>query len=179
MHSDLLPFSTPVSVRQSEIFLSKLNFYSTECLCTSLHGSVSLVATIGEWRTRKYMQGKSLGFTEVLYLRSSHGSLWSPQLSYLECVRTSIYSSVQVVHQISVPRFCRESSVGIATGYGLEGRRVVIRAPVETRISLITVVQTDSGALLSNGHQGLFHGGNAAGAWHWPPTSAEVNNTWI
>jgi hypothetical protein len=56
----------------------------------------------------------------------------------------------------------RDSLVGIATGYGLEDRGVGIRVPVVSRISLLHVVQTDSGAYPSSysmGNGGSFPGG--------------------
>jgi hypothetical protein len=51
----------------------------------------------------------------------------------------------------------RESAVGIATGYGMDGRRVGVRVPVGTRLfSPLNVVQTGTGDYLP--------GGKAAGA---------------
>jgi hypothetical protein len=41
----------------------------------------------------------------------------------------------------------RDIAVGIATGYGLDGRSVGIRAPVGARISPFHVVKTGYGAL--------------------------------
>jgi hypothetical protein len=40
----------------------------------------------------------------------------------------------------------RDSAVGIATGYGLDDRGVGIRVPFGSRIFLLYLVQTDSGA---------------------------------
>jgi hypothetical protein len=61
----------------------------------------------------------------------------------------------------------RDSVVGIATGYGLDGRGVGVRVPVRSRIFLLHVVQTDSeihptSYLLGTG--GAFPGAKAAGA---------------
>jgi hypothetical protein len=39
-----------------------------------------------------------------------------------------------------------DSVVGIATGYGLDDRGVGVRVPVRSRISLLHVIQTGSGA---------------------------------
>jgi hypothetical protein len=57
--------------------------------------------------------------------------------------------------------------VGIATGYGLDGRGVGFRVPVRTRFFFFHVVQTGSGAHPASypiGTGGSFHGGEAAGA---------------
>jgi hypothetical protein len=58
-------------------------------------------------------------------------------------------------------------SVGIATGYGLDDRRVGVRLPVGSRI-------------LSNGYRRSCPGDKAAReADHSPPASAEVKKMWI
>jgi hypothetical protein len=80
--------------------------------------------------------------------------------------------------------FIRDSSVGIATGYGLDDRGGGIRVPVGTRIlSFPRRPQRHSGPpnLLTNGYQVLFPGGKRSGreADHSPPTSAEVKKIWI
>jgi hypothetical protein len=69
--------------------------------------------------------------------------------------------------------FTRESAVGIATGYGLDGRGVAVRVPVGAIYSLLHVFQTGSGAhpaFYTVGTGGSFAGGIAAGAWSWPLT---------
>jgi hypothetical protein len=75
----------------------------------------------------------------------------------------------------------RDSSLGIATGYGLDDREVGVRIPVGLRFSLLHV-ETGSGAHPTSypiGTGGSFPGGKAAGAWSWPPTSAEVKKMWV
>jgi hypothetical protein len=60
----------------------------------------------------------------------------------------------------------RDSSVGIATGYGLDDRGAGVRVPVESRIFLLHVVQTGSGvhpASCPMGTGGSFPGGKTAG----------------
>jgi hypothetical protein len=55
----------------------------------------------------------------------------------------------------------------MATAYGLDGRGIGVRVPVEAKFFLLHVVQTGSGAppsLISIGYWGLFPGGKAAGA---------------
>jgi hypothetical protein len=60
----------------------------------------------------------------------------------------------------------RDSSVGIATGYGLDDREAGVRVPVRSRI-FTSPCRPDrlcgSPNLLSNGYRGLFPGGKAAG----------------
>jgi hypothetical protein len=61
----------------------------------------------------------------------------------------------------------RDSSVGIVTGYGLDGRGVGVRVPVGARFSPLRVVQTGSEAHPTSytmGTGGSFPGGKAAGA---------------
>jgi hypothetical protein len=74
----------------------------------------------------------------------------------------------------------RDSSVGIATGYGLEGREVGVRVPVRSRIFFSPAIgptqppiQWVSEAVSS----GIKRPGREAD--HSPPTSAEVKKTWI
>jgi hypothetical protein len=68
----------------------------------------------------------------------------------------------------------RVSSVGIATGYGLEDRGVGVRAPVGLRISTSPY---RAGRLLGPrnpiaiGYWRSFDGGRAVGAWVWPLTT--------
>jgi hypothetical protein len=67
-----------------------------------------------------------------------------------------------------------DSAVGIATGYGLDGRGVGVRVPVGQDFCLFRVIQTGSGAHPASypiGTGGSFPGGKAAGAWSWPLTS--------
>jgi hypothetical protein len=73
--------------------------------------------------------------------------------------------------------FCgesRDSSVGIATGYGLDDRDVGVRVPVGSRIfSPLRRPDRLWGHLTSYpiGTQGYFRGGKTAGAWSWPLAS--------
>jgi hypothetical protein len=58
----------------------------------------------------------------------------------------------------------RDSVVGVATGYGLDDRRLGVRVPVGSRFSLLHVVQTDSGAhrtFYPMGTEGLFPRGQS------------------
>jgi hypothetical protein len=75
----------------------------------------------------------------------------------------------------------RDSAVGIATGYGLDGRRDAVRATVRARFFSSPLRLRAHPASYSMGTGGSFPGSKAAGpeADHSPPTSAEVKNTWI
>jgi hypothetical protein len=73
-------------------------------------------------------------------------------------------------------------SVGIATGYELDGRGNGVRVPVGARLSFLHVVQTGSQAHPASSPmdtEGSFLGGKAPTADHSSATSAEVKNTWI
>jgi hypothetical protein len=69
----------------------------------------------------------------------------------------------------------RDSSVGIALGYGLEDRGSKVRFPVGAgNFSLHNSVQKGSGAHPASypmGTRGSFPEGKTAGAWSWPLTS--------
>jgi hypothetical protein len=74
--------------------------------------------------------------------------------------------------------------VGIATGYGLDDRRVGVRVPVGSRI-FSSPCRADRfwgpPSLLSNRYRGSFPGIKRPGreANHSPPASAEVKKIWI
>jgi hypothetical protein len=78
----------------------------------------------------------------------------------------------------------RDSSVGIATGYGLDDQGVAFRVPVGSRI-FSSRRRPDRlwgpPSLLSNGYRVFFPGLKRPGREddHSPPTSVEVKNTWI
>jgi hypothetical protein len=82
--------------------------------------------------------------------------------------------------------FSRGSSVDIATGYGLDEWAVGVRGPVRQRIFTSPYRPDqpwDPSNLLSSGYRGrgLSPGGKRQGleAYHSPPSSVEVNRTWI
>jgi hypothetical protein len=79
--------------------------------------------------------------------------------------------------------YYRDSSVGIALGYGLDDRGSRVRFLAGTgNFSLHHRVQNGSGAhpaCYPMRTRGCFPGGKAAGAWSWPvPSSAEVKE-WV
>jgi hypothetical protein len=58
----------------------------------------------------------------------------------------------------------QDSAVGIATSYGLDDRRIVVRVPVPTRFSPLHVVQTGAhSASCPMSTVGSFSGGKAGG----------------
>jgi hypothetical protein len=77
-----------------------------------------------------------------------------------------------------------DSSVGIATGYGLDGREVGVRVLVRSKM-FSSPRHPDQfwgpPSLLFNGYRGFSPGIKRPGreADHSPPTSANVKNTWI
>jgi hypothetical protein len=76
----------------------------------------------------------------------------------------SLFESVTILTELQTGR---DSAVGIATGYGLDDRRVGVRVPVEARI-FSSPCRPDRlwgpPILVSNGYQGSFPGGKAARA---------------
>jgi hypothetical protein len=56
-------------------------------------------------------------------------------------------------------RWSQNSSVGIATGYGLDERRAGVRVPVGSRIFSTAFILILGPSLLSNGYRGLFRWG--------------------
>jgi hypothetical protein len=77
-----------------------------------------------------------------------------------------------------------DSVVGIASGYGLDGRGVGVRVPVGHEFSLFHVVQTGSGihpSYYPTDTGGSFPEGKAQGREtdRSPPTSSEVKEIWI
>jgi hypothetical protein len=79
----------------------------------------------------------------------------------------------------------QDSTVDIATGYGLDKQKVGVQVLVGTRF-FSSPCHPDwlcgPSSLLSNGHQGFFPWGVKlleCEAEHSPATSAKVKNTWI
>jgi hypothetical protein len=95
---------------------------------------------------------------------------------------------IKILFQTSIKRLCgldsagslygpksRDSSVGIATGYGLDDRGSTVRFPAGAgNFSLHHRVQNGSGAHIASypmGTRSSFREGKTAGAWSWPLTS--------
>jgi hypothetical protein len=102
--------------------------------------------------------------------------LWTLSTSLFEKFTVcSLYSYTQILEYLIRSSMCkfesRDSSVGIATGYGLNAR---VRFPAVKDFSLLHSIQTDSGAHPASypmGTGGSFPGGKAGEAWSWPLAS--------
>jgi hypothetical protein len=85
-------------------------------------------------------------------------------------INFTIMLIMQIMYKV---KRSRDSSVGIATGHGLDGRGVWVRVPVGSRI-FSSPRRPDRlwgpPNILSNGYRDSFLGGKAAGAWSWPLT---------
>jgi hypothetical protein len=64
----------------------------------------------------------------------------------------------------------RDSSVGIATSYGLDDRIFGVRFPAGPSSSPCSDWLRGPSGLLSNGYQGSFTGVKMSGVWNWPLT---------
>jgi hypothetical protein len=113
-------------------------------------------------------------------LRLEYSPPWKPQISHM--TYTLLFRTV--VHNIRMRtplkdacaiKQSRDSSGGIALGYGLDDRGSRVRFPAGAgNFSLHHRVQNGSGAHPASyplGTRGSFLGGKAAGAWSWPITS--------
>jgi hypothetical protein len=74
------------------------------------------------------------------------------------------------------------SAVGIATGYGLDGRGSILGRDKTCLFSTASRIALGPSSLLPNGYRGALSPGvkrPGREADNSPPTSAEVKNTWI
>jgi hypothetical protein len=112
---------------------------------------------------------------------SSH-SLHCPNITQLLVTQ---YHKLQIFSCACAFRTSRDSSVGVVTGYGQDGRWVGVRVSVGARIFSSPRLPDRSwgpSSLLSNGYRRLFPPGvkrPGRQADRSPPTSAEVKNMWI
>jgi hypothetical protein len=149
-----------------------------------------------------YDEGKSWTYTFVVIeiqfaRRCPHVQNTNADFLIINCSLHCILPQrceTQVWHQYYVsghyPSSClylrsRDSVVGIATGYGLDDRRLGVRVPVQSRM-FSSSRRPDRlwgpPNLLSNGYRGFFPRGVRAArreADHSPPASAEVKKMWI
>jgi hypothetical protein len=112
-----------------------------------------------------------------------HHSLFSLRIPFLGTTRFGITGIFRFTGCYGCGS--RDSSVGIATGYGLDDQGGAgVRVPVGEKFSLLHIVQTGSGVHPTSykmGTVGTFPGLKRQGreADHSPPTSAEVKKMWI
>jgi hypothetical protein len=125
-----------------------------------------------------------------IYAASAWG--YTGRSSYVSCVwrypsevAATLFSIHELEEALSLTEEGPDSTVDIATGYGLDGRGVRVRVPAGTRF-FSSPHRPDRLwgplSLLSNGCRGdLSPGVKRPGrqADHWPSTSAEVKNTWV
>jgi hypothetical protein len=94
-------------------------------------------------------------------------------LKWLENI-ASLLQKLRIYGELPISVVCRDSSVGIVLGYGLDDRGYKVRFPAGAEsFSLHHRVQNCSGTHLSSypmGTRGSFPGGKEAGAWIWPLT---------
>jgi hypothetical protein len=106
-----------------------------------------------------------------ILLLSSTFYLTRPSLTVLfDCA-----NNIRKVNFLQPPvvMWSQDSSVGVATGYGLEDGGVGVRVPVGQEFSLLHVVQIGSGVHSTSytmGTRGSFLGGKVVGARSWPLT---------
>jgi hypothetical protein len=116
---------------------------------------------------------------------SSDTDMWMKQ----EPIFVSTFTAEVVVHLVTyswmiVQDGSRDSSIGIATGYGLDGRGIWVRVPVGTRFPLFTSSRPVLGPIHPRiqwvqrvlSQRVKFPGREAD---HSSPASNEVKNTWI
>jgi hypothetical protein len=109
------------------------------------------------------------------------------EFSVARCQRVTDLVLVLVAVVIIMPCYCcyygsRDSTVGMPTCYGLDGRGVGVRVPVEVWFFSSLRHPDRFGFLRSqlNGYQGSFSVVKAAGTWSGPfLSSVEVKNTQI
>jgi hypothetical protein len=90
------------------------------------------------------------------------------------CLTPRRTGRLTVCRNITLTLTIRDSTVCIATGYGLDGRVVGVRVSVGSRIfcsSLRPYRLWGSSGLLYKGHRSFFGGSKVAEAWSWPLTS--------
>jgi hypothetical protein len=101
---------------------------------------------------------------------------WRTFINYFISIRFNIISFLSIGS--------RDSVVGIATGYGLDDQEVGVRVPVGSRVFSSPHRPHrlwGPPSILSNGYRGFSWGVKRPRREvdHSPPTSAEVNKTWI
>jgi hypothetical protein len=106
----------------------------------------------------------------TFYVRRSDGEQWPRIVGYFEALEFTARS--------------RDSSVGIATSYGLDDRGSDFESRWSQELSLLQIVETDYEVHPTSypmGTGGSFPGGKRPGREvdHSPPTSAEVKKMWI
>jgi hypothetical protein len=121
------------------------------------------------------------GYSSV-YIHRVHVHVQLPQWEMLNRCEQQYHVVTLFQFGIYLKRFCkflftesRDSSVGIAMGYGLDDRGSRVRFPAGAgNFSLHHRVQNGSGvhpAPYPMGTRGSFPGSKAAGSWSWPLTS--------
>jgi hypothetical protein len=128
-------------------------------------------------QTRTWGKGRCLTTLGVILFVA--GGTWTISKMKMETESKTLWRWLFNKNIMFLDIIHRDSSVGIATGYGLDDRGVGVRVSVRSNFSLLHVVQTGSGvhpASYPIGTKDSFPGVKRPGreADHSPPTSAEV-----
>jgi len=139
------------------------------------------------WRknavTNRVEQRRSLKSDSRSAGRELNHLVWTPEVSFPELHHTTspcpepenaVHTLAPALLRVLFPEQSRDSSVGIATRYGLDGPCIESRWGWDFPYSSIPALgPTQPPILWVPGHT---PGGKAARAWHWPPTPSSAED---
>jgi hypothetical protein len=129
------------------------------------------------YKSKAISEYRSCRFHTHFHYTFCYLSLWTRSVQQNKSLtRYDIFISIQFVFSVSYFYKSRDSSVGIALGYGLDDRGFRVRFSAGAgNFSLRHRVQNGSGAHPASyemGTRGSFPGDKTAGTWNWPLTSS-------